>query len=75
MSSSQFACTLGSFDPVQQRWSLTSNQQSLGTGLGYAGVILGLLCGSPLNERLGRKKCLWIQSFIVAVGVTIESIT
>ncbi|KAF4180769.1 hypothetical protein CNMCM8694_007768 [Aspergillus lentulus] len=75
MSSSQFARTFGSFDPVQQRWSLTSNQQSLGTGLGYAGVILGLLCGSPLNKRLGRKRCLWIQSFVVAVGVTIESTT
>ncbi|KAF7183311.1 hypothetical protein CNMCM7691_003224 [Aspergillus felis] len=73
MSSSQFVRTFGSFDPVQQTWSLTPNQQSLGTGLGYAGVILGLLCGSPLNERLGRKKSLWIQSFIVAVGVTIES--
>ncbi|KAJ5110083.1 hypothetical protein N7532_002728 [Penicillium argentinense] len=73
MSSSQFVENFGSLDPATNTRALTSYQQSLGTGLGYVGVIVGVVCGSPLNELLGRKNTLWIQSAIVAVGVIIES--
>lgn len=75
MSSSQFVQNFGSFNPVTKHWSLSSQQQSLGTGLGYVGVIVGVFSGSPLNERLGRKKTFWVQSFVVTVGVIIESTT
>ncbi|RAH81926.1 high-affinity glucose transporter [Aspergillus japonicus CBS 114.51] len=73
MSSQQFASRFGHYSHVQGAWVLSDRQQSLGTGLGYAGVILGLLCATPLNERFGRKKSLWIQSAVVSVGVVIES--
>lgn len=75
MSSRQFVQNFGSFDPATDEWALSSQQQSLGTGLGYVGVIVGVFCGSPLNERLGRKNTFWIQSFVVTVGVIIESTT
>lgn len=75
MSSSQFVENFGSFDPITKKWSLSSRQQSLGTGLGYVGVIVGVFCGSPLNEHLGRKRTFWIQSFVVTVGIIIESTT
>jgi sugar porter (SP) family MFS transporter len=29
--------------------------------------------GSPINERLGRKNSLWIQSAVVTIGIIIES--
>ncbi|KAJ5258459.1 hypothetical protein N7524_010015 [Penicillium chrysogenum] len=73
MSSPQFVQNFGVLDPATHTWALTSQQQSLGTGLGYVGVILGISCGSPINERLGRKNTLWIQSAIVTVGIVIES--
>ncbi|CAG8188993.1 unnamed protein product [Penicillium olsonii] len=73
MSSTQFVSNYGQLDPVTDTWALTSNQQSLGTGLGYVGVIVGVFGGSPVNERLGRKNTLWIQSFIVTIGIIIES--
>ncbi|OJJ97680.1 hypothetical protein ASPACDRAFT_62658 [Aspergillus aculeatus ATCC 16872] len=73
MSSQQFARRFGHYSPPQETWVLSDRQQSLGTGLGYAGVILGLLCATPLNERFGRKNSLWIQSAVVSVGVIIES--
>ncbi|KAH8434272.1 uncharacterized protein LDX57_011910 [Aspergillus melleus] len=75
MSSSQFVENFGSYNPATNEWALSSQQQSLGTGLGYVGVIVGVFCGSPLNEHLGRKKTFWIQSFVVTVGVIIESTT
>ncbi|KAL4903989.1 hypothetical protein BDW74DRAFT_185723 [Aspergillus multicolor] len=73
MSTQQFASHFGSYSHDKEAWELTERQQSLGTGLGFAGVILGLLCATPLNERLGRKNSLWIQSAVVTVGVIIES--
>ncbi|RAL13451.1 high-affinity glucose transporter [Aspergillus homomorphus CBS 101889] len=73
MSTRQFASRFGSYNHAQESWALSERQQSLGTGLGYAGVILGLLCATPLNERFGRKRSLWIQSAVVCVGVIIES--
>ncbi|RAH73836.1 hexose carrier protein [Aspergillus aculeatinus CBS 121060] len=73
MSSQQFARRFGHYSHPQEIWVLSDRQQSLGTGLGYAGVILGLLCATPLNERFGRKNSLWIQSAVVSVGVIIES--
>ncbi|KAB8076582.1 general substrate transporter [Aspergillus leporis] len=73
MSSDQFNQRFGGYDPGQQKWVLSSQKQSIGTGLGYVGVILGVICGTPVNERFGRKMTLIIQSFIVAVGVIIES--
>ncbi|PLB48749.1 sugar transporter [Aspergillus steynii IBT 23096] len=38
MSSQQFARRFGSQDPTEETWGLTERQQSLGTGLGYAGI-------------------------------------
>lgn len=73
MSLTQFNRHFGSYDPAQQAWSLSNRQQSLGTGLGYVGVILGLVCGTPLNERLGRRNSLWVQSAVVTAGVAIEA--
>ncbi|KAJ5456500.1 hypothetical protein N7530_011774 [Penicillium desertorum] len=73
MSSPQFVQNFGVLDPATHTWALTSQQQSLGTGLGYVGVIFGIFCGSPINERLGRKNTLWIQSAIVTIGIVIES--
>ncbi|OJZ81401.1 hypothetical protein ASPFODRAFT_703877 [Aspergillus luchuensis CBS 106.47] len=73
MSLTQFNRHFGYYDPVQQAWSLSNRQQSLGTGLGYVGVILGLVCGTPLNERLGRRNSLWVQSAVATAGVAIES--
>ncbi|CAI7604035.1 unnamed protein product [Penicillium viridicatum] len=73
MSSSQFVHNFGSLDPVTKTWALSSQQQSLGTGLGYVGVIIGVFGGSPINERLGRKNALWIQSAVVTMGIIIES--
>ncbi|KAJ9486479.1 hypothetical protein VN97_g6870 [Penicillium thymicola] len=73
MSSSQFVQNFGSLDPVTNEWALSAQQQSLGTGLGYVGVIIGVFGGSPINERLGRKNALWIQSVVVTIGIIIES--
>jgi sugar porter (SP) family MFS transporter len=73
MGSSQFVQNFGSLDPVTNEWTLSSKQQSLGTGLGYVGVIIGVFGGSPINERLGRKNALWIQSAVVTIGIIIES--
>ncbi|GMF75385.1 unnamed protein product [Aspergillus oryzae] len=73
MSLDQFLRRFGSYDPAQEKWILSSRNQSIGTGMGYVGVILGVICGTPLNERFGRKMTLYIQSFAVAVGVIIES--
>ncbi|KAE8400124.1 general substrate transporter [Aspergillus pseudonomiae] len=73
MSLDQFLQTFGSYDQSQEKWVLSSRDQSIGTGMGYVGVILGVICGTPLNERFGRKMTLYIQSFVVAVGVIIES--
>ncbi|KAJ5474494.1 sugar transporter [Penicillium sp. IBT 31633x] len=73
MSSSQFVHRFGSLNPATQAWALTSQQQSLGTGVGYIGVIVGVLAGAPMNEKLGRKNTLWIQTLVVVVGVVIES--
>ncbi|TPR02731.1 Glutathione S-transferase, C-terminal domain family protein [Aspergillus niger] len=73
MSSTQFTRVFGSYDPAQQAWSLSDRQQSLGTGLGYVGVILGLVCGTPLNEKFGRRNSLWLQSVVVTAGVAIEA--
>ncbi|KAL4794756.1 high-affinity glucose transporter [Aspergillus venezuelensis] len=73
MSTQQFASHFGYYNHDKETWELSERQQSLGTGLGYIGVILGLLCATPLNERLGRKNSLWIQSAVVSVGVIIES--
>ncbi|KAL4811683.1 high-affinity glucose transporter [Aspergillus spinulosporus] len=73
MSTRQFASRFGYYNYDKEIWELNERQQSLGTGLGYAGVILGLLFGTPLNERFGRKNSLWIQSAVVSVGVIIES--
>ncbi|CAG8281982.1 unnamed protein product [Penicillium salamii] len=73
MSSSQFVQNFGAFDPITKQWALTSQQQSLGTGLGYVGVIIGVFGGSPINERFGRKNSLWIQSAVVTIGIIIES--
>ncbi|CAG8905422.1 unnamed protein product [Penicillium egyptiacum] len=75
MTSAQFTRRFGSFDDVSKQWALTSQQQSLGTGLGYLGIILGLFCGAPLTTRLGRKKTLWIQSFVAIFGIIIEATT
>ncbi|KAE8145672.1 general substrate transporter [Aspergillus avenaceus] len=75
MSSKQFIHTFGSYRPDQQAWALSSKQQSVGTGVGYAGVILGVICGTPINERFGRKMTLLMQAVIVSVGVIIESTT
>ncbi|KAB8068534.1 general substrate transporter [Aspergillus leporis] len=73
MSSDQFAQRFGFFDPTQKIWTLSAREQSIGTGMGYVGVILGLICGTPLNERFGRKMTLLIQSIVVTIGVIIES--
>ncbi|OGM47220.1 putative hexose carrier protein [Aspergillus bombycis] len=73
MSLDQFLQTFGSYDEGQEKWVLSSRDQSIGTGMGYVGVILGVICGTPLNERFGRKMTLYIQSVVVAVGVIIES--
>ncbi|KAL3496388.1 general substrate transporter [Aspergillus germanicus] len=73
LSSPQFIQNFGTVDPITHERVLSSYQQSLGTGLGYVGVIIGILCGSPMNERLGRKNTLWIQSAIVTAGIIIEA--
>ncbi|KAL6230152.1 hypothetical protein BDW75DRAFT_223388 [Aspergillus navahoensis] len=73
MSTRQFASRFGYYNHSKGTWELSEQQQSLGTGLGYAGVLLGLLCATPMNERLGRKNSLCIQSAVVGVGVIIES--
>ncbi|KAL3442370.1 hexose carrier protein [Aspergillus insuetus] len=73
LSSPQFIQNFGTVDPITHERVLSSYQQSLGTGLGYVGVIIRILCGSPMNERLGRKNTLWIQSAIVTAGIIIEA--
>ncbi|KAF7595577.1 hypothetical protein BBP40_005612 [Aspergillus hancockii] len=73
MSSDQFQTSFGSFDSTQQQGTLSTRDQSIGTGMGYVGVILGLICGTPLNERFGRKMTLLVQSLVVTIGVIIES--
>ncbi|KAL4860390.1 hypothetical protein BDV12DRAFT_205123 [Aspergillus spectabilis] len=73
LSSPQFVQNFGILDPITHKRVLTSYQQSLGTGLGYVGVIIGIFCGSPLNEKLGRKNTFWIQSAIVTAGIIIEA--
>ncbi|KAJ5648807.1 Major facilitator superfamily domain general substrate transporter [Penicillium longicatenatum] len=73
MSSSQFIQNFGSSNPVTEEWTLSSQQQSLGTGLSYVGVIIGVFSGSPINERLGRRNTLYIQSAVVTIGIIIES--
>ncbi|KAE8377612.1 general substrate transporter [Aspergillus bertholletiae] len=73
MSLEQFVHIFGSYDQTQKKWVLSSKNQSIGTGMGYVGVILGVICGTSMNERFGRKMTLYIQSVVVAVGVIIES--
>ena len=73
MSTWQFASRFRRYNHQKEIWELRGRQQSLGTGWGYAGVILGLLFATPLKERLGRRNNLWIQSAVVTVGTIIES--
>jgi sugar porter (SP) family MFS transporter len=72
LNSPQFIHNFGILDSTTHEPVLSSYQQSLGTGLGYVGVIIGILCGSPMNEKLGRKNTFWIQSAIVTAGIIIE---
>jgi sugar porter (SP) family MFS transporter len=75
MSSDKFTERFGTYSINANAWSLTPSQQSVGTGVGYVGVILGLLAASPVNEQLGRKKTMFLQTGVVTVGIIIESCT
>ncbi|KAL4861193.1 hypothetical protein BDV12DRAFT_208297 [Aspergillus spectabilis] len=73
LSSPQFIQDFGTIDSIMLERVLSSHQQPLGTGLGYVGVIIGIFCGSPMNEKLGRKNTFWVQSAIVTAGIIIEA--
>ncbi|THV00369.1 general substrate transporter [Dendrothele bispora CBS 962.96] len=52
--------------------SLSAPQQSAGTGLGQAGIMIGCGFASFINHRFGRRKSVVIMSIIALVGITIE---
>ncbi|KAL5041891.1 hypothetical protein BDW71DRAFT_211728 [Aspergillus fruticulosus] len=70
MSTRQFAGRFGHYNHDNATWEIKEPQQPLGTGFGYAEVILGLLCATPLNECLGCKNSLRIQSAVAAASLS-----
>ncbi|KAM0549450.1 hypothetical protein ACHAPJ_009436 [Fusarium lateritium] len=73
LSSPQFTAAFGHYDAATESWAMTKTQQSIGTGLGTVAVVIGLLLGAILNERLGRWRTLLIQPLIAVVGIIIEA--
>lgn len=52
--------------------SLSSAKQSLGSGIGSAGIMVGCAMAMYINDYCGRKRSLYITSVISIIGCVIE---
>jgi MFS family permease len=52
--------------------ALSSAKQSLGSGIGSAGIMVGCAMAMYINSRFGRKMSLYIISLVSIVGCIIE---
>ncbi|CAJ0551559.1 Ff.00g114890.m01.CDS01 [Fusarium sp. VM40] len=75
LSSRRFTAAFGHYDAATESWAMSETQQSIGTGLGTVAVVVGLVIGTLLNERLGRWRTLLIQPLVAVVGIIIEATT
>jgi MFS family permease len=55
--------------------TLSATEQSAGTGLGTAGIMIGCMIAPWFNERYGRKKSFLLLSVFGIVGTLIQALS
>lgn len=54
-------------------YSLSASEQSAGTGLGTAGIMIGCMIAPWFNEKYGRKKSFLLLAMIGLVGTVVQA--
>ncbi|OCF60811.1 hypothetical protein L486_00451 [Kwoniella mangroviensis CBS 10435] len=69
-----FLCDYGASATVDgvETCNLTTSQQSAGTGVGSAGIMLGCAIAMYLNNLIGRQKSIVALAVISIIGIVIE---
>ncbi|WRT68121.1 uncharacterized protein IL334_005096 [Kwoniella shivajii] len=52
--------------------NLTTSQQSAGTGVGSAGIMIGCAIAMYLNNRIGRQRSIFSLAIISIIGIVVE---
>ncbi|KAI0018645.1 sugar transporter [Xylariomycetidae sp. FL0641] len=66
-----FARQFGRYDAAAGAWALPTRWVSLYNGLNYIGFALGILLGSAVSRRYGRRMCMFAMSVWACVGATL----
>ena len=63
-----FKRQFGDFDPSTKKYVLESSYLSLLNSLPYIGWAFGIVSGSYISNRFGRRICFWFMSFWAIIG-------
>ncbi|KAH7035807.1 general substrate transporter [Microdochium trichocladiopsis] len=62
-----FAKQFGDYDPVKKTWALSAVWLSWFNGINYAGQAVGVVLGSWVSNRYGRRMCMFTMSLWAVV--------
>ncbi|BEI83415.1 hypothetical protein CcaverHIS002_0400190 [Cutaneotrichosporon cavernicola] len=71
----QFGHTVTTGPDGSTKISLSSTEQSCGSGLGTAGIMLGCMIAPYINNRWGRKMSFMVLAIIGIVGALVQSLS
>ncbi|KAI0026020.1 general substrate transporter [Xylariomycetidae sp. FL0641] len=66
-----FAKEFGDYDPKKDTYELSTTWVSLFNGLQNVGFIIGILIGSYISKRFGRRACIFAMCILALVWATI----